>query len=132
MSSCLYYNPFMSGSENKAGEATAGAPQMHEVSSVAAALSDPVRLRILGLLVAGRDESCLSPINEEHPEAICPTDLRRKLGGMAGSKLSYHLGELRRTALVREHRSGKNVYYAPNSETLSGFLEALAERYGGA
>jgi len=104
---------------------------MHEVSSVAAALSDPVRLRILGLLVAGRDESCLSPFNEEHPEAICPTDLRRKLGGMAGSKLSYHLGELRRTALVREHRSGKNVYYAPNSETLSGFLEALAERYGG-
>lgn len=120
----------MSGSEDRSGETIAGDPRVREISRIAAALGDPVRLRILGLLVAGRDGTCLSPVNEEHPEAICPTDLRRKLGGMAGSKLSYHLGELRRTALVREHRSGKNVYYAPDPETLPGFLEAMAERYG--
>jgi ArsR family transcriptional regulator len=113
--------------ERTAAEATS---KIEEISGVAAALGDPVRLRILGLLAAGRDGACLSPVNEEHPEAICPTDLRRKLGGMAGSKLSYHLGELKRAALVREHRSGKNIYYAPDSGTLSGFLEALAERYG--
>jgi ArsR family transcriptional regulator len=130
MSSRVDYNPLVRGSRNKPEEAIAGAPQVREVSAVAAALGDPVRLRILELLVAGRDEACLSPVNEGHPEAICPQDLRRKLGGIAGSKLSYHLGELRRVALVREHRSGKYIYYAPDPETLSSFLKVLAERYG--
>lgn len=120
----------MGDSGKRPGRTSGEIPEVEELSGVAAALGDPVRLRILGLLAAGRDEACLSPVNAEHPEAICPTDLRRKLGGMSGSRLSYHLGELKRAALVREHRSGKNIYYAPDSQTLSGFLEALGERYG--
>lgn len=120
----------MEGFEKKPEEMAWGAVGNRELSAVASALSDPVRLRILDLLEAGRDDSCLSPVNKEHPEAICPRDLMRKLGGMAGSKLSYHLRELKGAGLVREQRSGKYIYYEPDPEALSGFLKALSERYG--
>lgn len=122
------YNPCVEGSEKTTDRADA-APTIREISGVASALSDPVRVRILDLVSAGRDGSCLSPVNEEFPEAICPSDLSKKLGGMAGSKLSYHLKELKEIGLVREHRSGRRIYYAPDVEALCGFLDALEKRY---
>jgi ArsR family transcriptional regulator len=100
-----------------------------DLARIALALSDPIRLQILDLLVAGRDETCLSPLHTALPTAICPSDLLRKLGIVTASKLSYHLNELQRAALIQEQRQGKRIYYTPNLETLSAFLDECQRRY---
>ncbi|MBO0778849.1 MAG: winged helix-turn-helix transcriptional regulator [Ktedonobacteraceae bacterium] len=94
------------------------------------ALSDPLRLQILDLLVKGHDEFCQSPPHPEFPKALCPyLDIQSKLGNIAPSKLSYHLKELRQAELVEEHRLGKRVYYTANLDALTRFLEAFRQRY---
>lgn len=95
-----------------------------------AALSDPIRLEILDLLVKGHDAGCLSPTHPEYPEALCPyLDLQAKMGDIAPSKLSYHLRELRLAKLIDEHRDGKRIYYTVNSESLTELLAILRKRY---
>lgn len=94
------------------------------------ALSDPIRLEILDLLVKGHDAFCKSPPHPDYPAALCPyLDLQSKMGDIAPSKLSYHLKELRLTGLIEEHRDGKRVYYTVNGEVLAAVLEALRKRY---
>ena len=99
------------------------------VDKVALALSDPLRLHILDLLAAGRDDPCCSPDIPELPTAMCATDLQHKLGEIGGSKLAYHLKELREAGLVQEHKQGKWVYYLLNEEVLQRFLAQLQQRF---
>jgi ArsR family transcriptional regulator len=94
------------------------------------ALSDPIRLQILDLLVKGHDASCQSPPHPEFPKALCPyLDIQGKLGNIAPSKLSYHLKTLRQAELVEEHRLGKRVYYTANLDVLNRLLEEVRQRY---
>ena len=96
----------------------------------AAAFSDPLRLRILDLLVKGHDDLCQSPPHPKFPKALCPyLDIQRQLGEIAPSKLSYHLKELRQAELVEEHRMGKRVYYTANLDAFTQFLEEVRQRY---
>jgi len=96
----------------------------------ATALSDPVRLQILDLLVKGHDASCQSPPHPQFPKALCPyLDMQRNLGNIAPSKLSYHLKELRQAELVEEHRLGKRVYYTANLAVLTRLLEEVRQRF---
>jgi ArsR family transcriptional regulator len=98
---------------------------------VALALSDPLRLQILDLLAAGRNDPCWSPDIPELPTAICALDLQRRLGEASASKLSYHMKVLRDAGLVLEHKHGKWIYYLVNEATLSAFLAQLQLRYVG-
>lgn len=94
------------------------------------ALSDPIRLQILDLLVKGHDASCQSPPHPQFPQALCPyLDIQHKLGNIAPSKLSYHLKELRQAEFVEEHRIGKRVYYTANLDALTQLLEEIRQRY---
>ena len=102
------------------------------VEAVAAAIGDPVRARILDLLAQGRRTPCCSPTNPDAPRAVCACDIRGALGGMAPSKLAYHLKLLRRSGLVREARRGKWVYYTLAADAFSAFREAVAARWPGA
>jgi ArsR family transcriptional regulator len=99
------------------------------VDKVALALSDPLRLHILDLLAEGRNDPCWSPDIPELPTAMCATDLQHKLGEISGSKLAYHLKELREAGLVQEHKQGKWVYYLLNEEVLQTFLAQLQQRF---
>ena len=100
------------------------------LARIAAALSDPIRLQILNILVKGRDDSCLSSPHPQFPYALCPyLDVRPKLGNISTSKLSYHLKELREAGLVEERRLGKQVFYLVNQETFSRFLEIVKTSY---
>jgi ArsR family transcriptional regulator len=100
------------------------------LARIAAALSDPIRLQILNILVQGRDASCLSSPHPQMPHALCPyLDVRPKLGNISTSKLSYHLKELREAGLVEERRLGKQVFYLVNQETFSRFLEIVRTSY---
>lgn len=104
----------------------------HTLAALASALSDPIRLRILDLLVRGHDDSCQSQPHPEFPQALCPyLDIRVKLGNMAPSKLSYHLKALREAGLVQEHPLGKFSYYTADLEVLAQFLGATKQRYLG-
>jgi ArsR family transcriptional regulator, arsenate/arsenite/antimonite-responsive transcriptional repressor len=102
-----------------------------ELAEVAAALSDPLRLRILDLLAGGRAGACCSPANPEAPVAMCACDVAPKLGGLAPSKLAYHLGRLKAAGLIHEQRRGKWVYYSIDLERLSKCAQALASRWSG-
>jgi ArsR family transcriptional regulator len=99
------------------------------LDKVALALSDPLRLRILDLLAAGRADPTWSPDIPELPTAICAIDLQHRLGELSASKLSYHMKVLRESGLVREHRQGKWIYYLVNEDALAGFLEQIRGRY---
>ena len=101
----------------------------NEIAEVARVLSDPIRLRILDLLKEGRDSGCEAPPYSSLPKAICPADLQRKLEDVSGSKLSYHLRELRQTGLIQEYREGKRIYYAPVIDKMNEFLKMVNSRY---
>lgn len=101
---------------------------MEELHQVALALSDPIRLQILELLVAGRDKACCSPENPEAPNGVCACDLLLQLD-LAPSKLSYHMKELREAGLTQEQKRGRWIYYTLNQEALAAFLRAVQERF---
>ena len=61
-----------------------------------ALLADSTRLRILLLL--GEEELSVVELQE--------------ILGMGQSRISNHLAQLRQAGLVRDRRSGKNIYYA--------------------
>ncbi len=101
---------------------------MEQLHRVALALSDPIRLQILELLVAGRDNACCSPENPDAPNGVCACDLLLQLD-LASSKLSYHMKELREAGLTQEQKRGRWIYYTLNQEALAAFLQAVQGRY---
>lgn len=104
--------------------------QQQLLTKVAAALSDPIRLQILDILMKGRDAMCVSTPHPEFPSAMCPyLDVRPKMGNLAPSKLSYHFKELRDAGLLEERRMGKQVFYSVNQQTVAQFLATLRENY---
>lgn len=102
---------------------------MADLGKVALALSDPIRLRILDLLMVGRDRACCSPDHPENPRAICACDLRPNLDDMAPSKLGYHMSALREADLVAEEKRGRWVYFSLKVETLRQYVQAISQRY---
>ena len=103
---------------------------MDELVTIAAALGDPLRLKVLDLLAAGRSRPCCSPQHPDAPIWVCACDLAAEMGGLAHSKLAYHLGQLRSAGLVREQRRGKWVYYAINQDAMATFAQSLFRRWG--
>jgi ArsR family transcriptional regulator len=108
---------------------TSAMETIDSLAALALVLSDPIRLRILDLLVIGRDASYRSMEHPQFPLALCPRDLQQKLGDITPSKLSYHLKELRSAKLIQEHRSGKHIHYTPNQPVLEHFFAAMKQRY---
>jgi ArsR family transcriptional regulator len=101
---------------------------MEPLHQVALALSDPIRLQILGLLVAGREMACCSPENPDAPNGICACDLLLQLD-LTSSRLSYHMKELREAGLTQEQKRGRWIYYTLNQEALASFLHEVQARY---
>lgn len=83
----------------------------------------------MDLLASGRLEACCSPTNPDSPGAVCACDLATDLGGVAPSKLAYHLAHLRAAGLVHEQRRGKWVYYSINCETLTALCQQIRDRW---
>lgn len=102
---------------------------MEDLGLIAAALGDPLRIQILDLLAEGRQDACSSPEHPETPVAVCACDLGAQLGGLAPSKLAYHLAQLRAAGLVSEQRRGKWVYYVLNKPIITAFARALSARW---
>ena len=80
-----------------------------------AALSDPVRLRLLSLLANAKEG------------AVCACDLVEPLG-KSQPTVSHHLKVLREAGLVTSEKRGVNVWYATVPAALEALRTALAKR----
>jgi ArsR family transcriptional regulator len=74
------------------------------------ALADPIRLRVIESLGSG--ERCVCELT---------TDL-----GLAQSRLSFHLGVLRRAGLLADRQQGRWIHYRLRPERLVALADWLA------
>jgi len=96
-----------------------GAEEVGRISVLGAALSDPVRVRMLGMMAAGRGccelPECGVPA-EDQDAGICVCEFERSFD-MGQSKVSYHLRKLKEAGLVREEKRGRWSFYSLDRET---------------
>ncbi len=78
------------------------------------ALSDPIRVRMLGMMAEGRGSCDFSGSGvpaDEGDEGICVCEFEDHFG-MGQSKVSYHMRKLKDAGLVREERRGRWSFYS--------------------
>jgi ArsR family transcriptional regulator len=89
------------------------------------ALSDPIRVRMLGMMGEGRGCCDLpdlgAPAGEDEDPGICVCEFEDYFG-MGQSKVSYHMRKLKDAGLVREERRGKWSFYSLDEEAVRGLL----------
>jgi ArsR family transcriptional regulator len=88
------------------------------------ALSDPIRVRMLGMMADGRgccDFSGSGVPADEGEEGICVCEFE-EVFGMGQSKVSYHMKKLRDAGLVSEERRGKWSFYSLDREAARDLL----------
>jgi DNA-binding transcriptional ArsR family regulator len=82
-----------------------------EVAVRLRALADPVRIRLLSLLLAS--------------DAVCTCDLAAAVG-LTEATVSHHLSVLKKAGLITEgERRGRNVYYRARRESLGALIRVL-------
>ena len=94
------------------------------------ALSDPIRVRMLGMMAEGRgccDFSGSGVPADEGDEGICVCEFEDHFG-MGQSKVSYHVKKLKDAGLVREERRGKWSFYSLDREAAGELLGEAADR----
>ena len=94
------------------------------------ALSDPVRVRMLGMMAEGRGccslPDCGVPA-EDQDVGICICEFEGYFE-MGQSKVSYHMKKLKEAGLVREEKRGKWSFYSLDADA-SGELLGHAAGY---
>ena len=106
---------------------------IERIVAVGKALSDPIRVRMLGLMAEGRGCCGLPPVaslpvpGEGESEGICVCEFQ-ELYGLGQSKVSYHLRILRDAGLVTEETRGKWTFYKINGKTAREMLGWLQEQ----
>ena len=94
------------------------------------ALSDPIRVRMLGMMADGRsccDFSGTGVPADEGEEGICVCEFE-EVFGMGQSKVSYHMRKLKDAGLVHEERRGKWGFYSLDREAARELLGEAADR----
>ena len=94
------------------------------------ALSDPIRVRMLGMMADGRgccDFSGSGVPADEGEEGICVCEFEEHFV-MGQSKVSYHMRKLKDAGLVREQRRGKWSFYSLDREAAGELLGEAADR----
>jgi ArsR family transcriptional regulator, arsenate/arsenite/antimonite-responsive transcriptional repressor len=99
------------------------------------ALSDPIRVRMLGMMVGGRSCCDLAdlgvPVDDgEENLGICICEFEDYFG-MGQSKVSYHMSKLKDAGLVREEKRGKWSFYSLDREAVGELLGEAAEHLVG-
>lgn len=94
------------------------------------ALSDPIRVRMLGMMADGR--GCCDFSGSEAPaadgdEGICVCEFEEAFG-MGQSKVSYHIKKLKDAGLVREEKRGRWSFYSLDREAAAGLLGEAEDR----
>src|ERR687894_3063817 len=117
---------------------TAGEERVRRLVALGQALSDPIRVRMLGLMAAAAREGrgCCGLPNlgapvasgEENP-GVCVCEFEYYFG-MGQSKVSYHVRKLRKAGLIRGEKRGKWSFYSLNREAVQELLYETARHLG--
>jgi len=101
-----------------------------QLARIGKALSDPIRLKMLGILAQGRDCCELSDLctrgvpGSGTPAGICVCEFQEQFG-LGQSRTSYHLRVLKEAGLVKEEMRGKWTFYELDRETLGSAMSLL-------
>jgi ArsR family transcriptional regulator len=93
------------------------------------AISDPIRVRMLGMMAEGRSCCDLPDLGvpaEEQDNGLCVCEFEDYFG-MGQSKVSYHMKKLKDAGLVREEKRGKWSFYSLDQETAGELLGEAAD-----
>jgi ArsR family transcriptional regulator, arsenate/arsenite/antimonite-responsive transcriptional repressor len=117
-----------SGTIDKGGEERAG-----RLVALGRAISDPIRVTMLGMLAEGRGccelPDCGVPASDQDA-GICVCEFERYFD-VGQSKVSYHLGKLKEAGLVHEERRGKWSFYSLDRTAAGGLLAETAAHLDG-
>jgi ArsR family transcriptional regulator len=101
------------------------------VVALGRALSDPIRVRMLGMMAEGRGCCGLPELNTlVADKGICVCEFEDYFG-MGQSRISYHVGKLKEAGLVREERRGKWSFYSLDREAARELLTEAKEVLAG-
>ena len=119
--------------EERSGEPeTEEAIRVDRLVALGRALSDPIRVRMLGIMAEGRGCCDLpdlgAPVDERSP-GICVCEFEEHFG-LGQSKVSYHVRKLKEAGLVREAKRGKWSFYSLDGEAVRGVLGEATEHFG--
>jgi ArsR family transcriptional regulator len=91
------------------------------------ALSDPIRVKMLGMMAEGRGccslPDCGVPA-EDQDAGICVCEFEAYFG-MGQSKVSYHMKKLKEAGLVREEKRGRWSFYSLDGEAAGRLLAEM-------
>jgi ArsR family transcriptional regulator, arsenate/arsenite/antimonite-responsive transcriptional repressor len=112
---------------------TDGEERVARLVAFGRALSDPIRVRMLGLMAeamaTGRNCCDLPerevPAAEDENPGICVCEFEDYFG-MSQSKVSYHVRKLKEAGLVREEKRGKWSFYSLDGEAAGDLLGSAA------
>ena len=111
------------------------APDITQLTRVAKALSDPIRLEMVRILAQGRGCCDLPDLCTRNvpgagtPAGICVCEFQEQFG-LGQSRTSYHLRILKEAGLVTEETRGKWTFYELDRETLGSAMDALQDLIG--
>jgi ArsR family transcriptional regulator len=124
--------------DEKGDTAPVGERTIAKLTALGSALSDPIRVRMLNLLVAatveGRGCCGLPDLSvpadaEEKGVGVCVCEFEQYFG-MGQSKVSYHLRKLKDAGLVREEKRGKWSFYSLDREAATQLTKELTSQLG--
>lgn len=97
--------------------------------ALGSALSDPIRVRMLGMMAGGRGccslPDCGVPA-EDQDAGICVCEFEAYFG-MGQSKVSYHMKKLKEAGLAHEERRGRWSFYSLSRAAAHGLLAETAD-----
>ncbi|HYF93739.1 MAG TPA: metalloregulator ArsR/SmtB family transcription factor [Symbiobacteriaceae bacterium] len=106
---------------------------LERIVAVGKALSDPIRVRMLGLMAEGRgccglpDVGSMPVPGDGECEGICVCEFQ-DVYGLGQSKVSYHLRILKEAGLVVEETRGKWTFYSLNTKTARELIGLVQEQ----
>ncbi len=103
--------------------------QVERLVALGHALSDPIRVRLLGMMAEGRSCCDLPDLGipaEDADNGICICEFEEYFG-MGQSKVSYHMRKLKEAGLVREERRGKWSFYSLDREAAGELIGEAAD-----
>jgi len=119
------------------GEENAGEDRVERLVALGRALSDPIRVRMLGMMAeaasSGRGCCGLSDLGAPAAEGdagICVCEFQDRFS-MGQSKVSYHMRKLKDAGLILEEKRGKWSFYSLDREAVRDLLGEAAEHLGG-
>ena len=100
------------------------ADRFERVGALGRALSDPIRVRMLGMMAEGRSCCGLPDLGvpvENRDRGICVCEFEDYFG-MGQSRVSYHVCKLKEAGLVKEEKRGKWSFYSLDGDAARELL----------